>query len=201
MKYTFRITFVLFLISYTINAQKFEITPQYGYQIGAKYNYNGGYLKLEGSDQYGLTIGIAIDTDIQAEFYWVQQNASLRIKDVIYAPREEELTEVTINHYQIGAIHTFGYGKALPYLGISGGWSTFNAEEDRFSSITTFTIGISGGVKYFFTDNIGIRLQSQLLMPINWGGIYIGGGGAGVSAGGSILLLNFSAGLILAFGK
>lgn len=201
MKNSLKITLVLFLISFAINAQKFEVTPQYGYQIGSKYNYSGGYLKLEGSSQYGLTIDASISNDVQAEFYWVQQNTSLRIKDVIQYPHEEELTDVTINHYQIGAIHKFGYSDVLPFIGISAGWSTFNAEEERFSSLTTFTLGLTGGMKYFFTDNIGIRLQSQLLMPINWGGIYVGGGGGGVSAGGSILQLNFSAGLILAFGK
>lgn len=201
MKKSFGITFVLFLISFVINAQKFEITPQYGYQIGSKYNYNGGYLKLDDSSQYGLTLDVSLSNDMQAEFYWAQQNTSLRIKDVILYPKEEELTEVVINHYQIGAIQKFGSNDVLPFIGISAGWSTFNPEEERFSSLTTFTMGLTGGMKYFLTDNIGFRLQSQLLMPINWGGIYVGGGGAGVSAGGSILQLNFSAGLILAFGS
>ncbi len=201
MKKSFGLTFVLFLISFSMNAQKFEITPQYGYQIGSKYNYNGGYLKLDDSSQYGLTLDVSLSNDMQAEFYWAQQNTSLRIKDVILYPKEEELTDVVINHYQIGAIHKFGYSDVLPFIGISAGWSTFNAEEERFGSITTFTMGLTGGMKYFFTDNIGIRLQSQLLMPINWGGVYVGGGGAGVTAGGSILQLNFSAGLILGFGS
>jgi len=30
-----------------------EITPQSGYQIGSKYSYNGGYIKLTSSAQYG----------------------------------------------------------------------------------------------------------------------------------------------------
>lgn len=201
MRNSIKITLVLILISFTISAQKFEITPQYGYQIGSKYNYTGGYVKLNSSDQYGVNFGINLNQDVQAEFYWVQQNTVLKIKDVIEYPTEEELTDVRVNHYQIGGIHGFGYGDAIPFLGISAGWSTFDAEDSKFNSLTTFTMGLSGGVKYFFSKNIGIRLQTQLLMPINWGGIYVGGGGAGVSAGGSILLLNFSGGLILGFGK
>ncbi len=54
-----------------------------------------------------------------------------------------------------------------------------------------------GCIKYFFSDRIGLLLQAQLLMPIDWGGIYIGG----VAAGGAMVQLNFSGGLIFAFGK
>ena len=38
-------------------------------------------------------------------------------------------------------------------------------------------------------------------MPVGWGGIYIGGDGTGVTAGGSILQLNFSGGLIIGLGN
>ncbi|MBN4048338.1 outer membrane beta-barrel protein [Flavobacteriaceae bacterium AH-315-O20] len=194
--------FFLFLfISFFTHAQKIEISPQYGYQIGAKYNFYNGYIKLTDSDQFGVTIGAPINDDIQVEFMWAQQNSSVRVRYGILYPTETEVTDITINHYQIGAVHSFGYDAAKPFFGLSAGWTTFNPEENDFSSNTKFTIGISGGLKYFFTDNIGIRLQSQLLMPIDWGGVYFSGGGSGVTVGGTILQLNFSGGLIFAFGN
>ena len=49
---------LLFLISFSTFAQKFELTPQYGYQVGAKYSYNGGYIKMPDSDQYGFTLSM-----------------------------------------------------------------------------------------------------------------------------------------------
>ncbi len=185
----------------TAYAQKVEITPQYGYQVGAKYNYYGGYLKLKSSDQYGLTFGINATDDVTIEFMWAQQNSDVRIKDFQFAPQETELTDVVVNHYQIGAIHMFGYSEARPFIGLSAGWSTFNPDLNLYDGTTTFTLGVSGGLKYFFTDRIGIRIQSQLLMPVGWGGVYVGGGGGGVTAGGSILQLNFSGGLIIGLGN
>lgn len=182
-------------------AQKVEITPQYGYQVGAKYNYYGGYLKLKSSDQYGLTFGINATDDISVEFMWAQQNTDIRIKDFQFYPNETKLTDVVVNHYQIGAMHMFGYGDARPFAGLSAGWSTFNPDLNKYDGTTTFTLGISGGLKYFFTERIGIRIQSQLLMPVSWGGVYVGGGGSGVTAGGSILQLNFSGGLIIGLGN
>ena len=200
MNKTIKIGLSLFLLSFATFAQKFELTPQYGYQVGAKYSYNGGYLKLTDSGQYGFTFSANVSSTIQTEFTWTQQNASVRIKDILY-PRETKLTDVRVNHYQIGAIHKFGNKKAVPFAGLSAGWSTFNPSNNLYSDKTKFTIGLTGGIKYFFTDKIGFRLQSQLLMPIQWGGVYIGTGGGGVTAGGSILQLNFSGGLIFAFGK
>ncbi len=191
---------MLLAMTSTVHAQKIEITPQYGYQIGAKYNYYGGYVKLKSSDQYGLTFGVNATDDITVEFMWAQQNTSISIQDFQFYPQETELSDVIVNHYQIGAMHMFGYSEARPFVGLSAGWSTFNPDLDLYDGTTTFTLGISGGLKYFFTDRIGIRIQSQLLMPVGWGGVYIGGGGGGVTAGGSILQLNFSGGLIIGLG-
>jgi hypothetical protein len=182
-------------------AQKVEITPQYGYQVGAKYNYYGGYVKLKGSDQYGLTFGINATDEITVEFMWAQQNSKVSVQDFQFYPRETELTDVVVNHYQIGAVHMFGYSEARPFVGLSAGWSTFDPDMNIYNGTTTFTLGVSGGLKYFFTDRIGIRIQSQLLMPVSWGGVYVGGGGTGVTAGGSILQLNFSGGLIIGLGN
>ncbi|WKK64643.1 outer membrane beta-barrel protein [Lutimonas zeaxanthinifaciens] len=197
-----KLSFVLFsfLIFGSMHAQKVEITPQFGYQVGAKYNYYGGYVKLKSSEQYGLTFGINATDDITVEFMWAQQNSKVSIKDFQFYPQETELTDVVVNHYQIGGIHMFGYSDARPFAGLSAGWSTFNPEDNRYDGTTTFTLGLTGGLKYFFTDRIGLRLQAQLLMPVSWGGVYIGGGGGGVTTGGSILQLNFSGGLIIGLG-
>lgn len=195
------LAFVLFLaIALGAQAQKVEITPQFGYQVGAKYNYYGGYVKLKGSEQYGLTFGINATEDITVEFMWAQQNSEVSVKDFQFYPRETDLTDVVVNHYQIGAIHMFGYSDARPFVGLSAGWSTFSPDLDRYDGTTTFTLGLTGGLKYFFTDRVGIRIQSQLLMPVSWGGVYVGSGGGGVTAGGSILQLNFSGGLIIGLG-
>lgn len=200
MKKIFAIAIFLAFIALDAYAQKVEITPQYGYQLGAKYNYYGGYLKLHGSDQYGLTFGINASDDVTVEFMWAQQNSKVSIQDVIYYPQETEVSDMQANHYQLGGIHMFGYSDARPFAGLSAGWSTWNPEDSDFDSATTFTLGITGGLKYFFSDRIGLRLQGQLLMPINWGGFYAGSGGGGVTFGGSILQLNFSGGLIIGLG-
>lgn len=191
---------VLFALAFSLEtqAQKFEITPQYGYQVGAKWNYYGGYVKLEPSDQFGVTANISLSDNLQAEFFWAQQSSAVAVKDVIFYPVEEEVTDATVDHFQFGIIHMFGYSDARPFVGLSAGWSAFNPDEPEYNTTTSFSVGFSGGLKYFFSDHVGIRLQGQLLVPMQWGGVYLGTGGGGVYTGGSILQLNFSGGLIIA---
>ena len=186
------------LVSLEAQSQKFEITPQYGYQVGAKWNYYGGYVKLKSSDQYGFTANLSLSDNLQGEFFWARQNAAVAVKDVIFYPIEEEVTDAAVDHFQLGIIHTFGYSDALPFLGMSAGWSTFNPDDPEYNSTTSFSFGFTGGLKYFFSDHVGLRLQGQLLVPVQWGGVYLGTGGSGVYTGGSILQLNFSGGLIIA---
>lgn len=189
---------LLLCFGFSIHAQKIEITPQFGYQVGAKWNYYGGYVKLKSSEHYGFTLDLSLSDNLQAEFFWAQENAAVAVKDFILYPREEEVGDARVDHFQFGLIHTFGYGDAKPFLGMSAGWSTFSPDANDFRSNSSFSLGFTGGLKYFFSDHLGIRLQGQLLMPVEWGGVYIGTGGSGVTTGGSILQLNFSGGLIIA---
>jgi hypothetical protein len=182
--------------------KKIEITPQFGYQVGAKYNFYNGYLKLTDSEQYGVTLNFPINNyGLQADVFWVMQNAAVRIKDFYDFPRETELSKISVNHFQFGFIQVWQNQDLQPFAGLSGGFTVFSPDDSSYNSSTKFSIGMTGGIKYFFTDAIGIRLQTQLLIPIEWGGVYIYPGGSSVQAGGSILQLNFSGGLIFAFGN
>lgn len=190
--------FLMFFNLPTVYGQKFEITPQYGYQVGSKWNYYGGYVKLQSSDHYGVSLGLNVNDNLQVEFFWAQQNSTVSVKDIVFYPIEQDVTDAQVDHFQFGIVHNFGFRETMPFVGMSAGWSTISPERRIYSSSTSFSLGFTGGLKHFFTDRIGIRLQGQLLMPVQWGGVYIGTGGTGVTTGGSILQLNFSGGLIIA---
>lgn len=196
-----KLLFILIAIC-TVNSfsQQIEITPQYGYQLGSKYSYNSGHIKNTDSDQFGVTVGLGIE-DITMEFTWTQQNTAVKRNEGRY-PIETHLTNLTINHYQFGATYSLAHTAVIPFVGVSAGWVNSKPENNTYESSSKFEWGVTGGMKYFFSEHIGIRLQSQLLVPINWGGVYIeNGNGNSVYAGGTILQLNFSGGLIFAFGS
>lgn len=210
MKNTLKISVLLFFVTIVMNAQGIEITPQYGYQINSKLNFNRGDIKVRGSGEFGITGSVNVGRGLAAEFSWLQQNSDLKVNHVEGPANNGDWGDISINHYQFGAVQHFGNDDNVrPFFGVSGGWSTFNPENNFYdngdvdappylNTTTTFTFGISGGVKYMFSNHVGIRLQGNLLLPV-YGGVYYGyypyQGYSNVVA-----LLNFSGGLIFAFG-
>jgi len=202
---TLKTNFIFALLTVFITSTAFaqiEITPQAGYQIGSKYSYNGGYIKLRDSGQFGVTLDVDVsDYGAQVEIMYAFQNAELRAQDFVFYPFETFLTDVATHHVQFGFIQNFNYDEPLrPYAGLSAGFTIFNPNDSFYSSRTKFSFGITGGVKYFFTDRIGIRMQAQLLMPIEWGGVYYTNGGGVITTGGTLVQLNFTGGLIFRMG-
>ena len=181
-----------------------EITPQAGYQIGSKYSYNGGYIKLKDSGQYGVTLNVDInDMGGQVEVMYAYQNAELRVQDYFIPEFHYEtfITNVNTHHVQFGFIQNFNDDEALrPFAGLSGGFTIFDPAKSIYASRTKFAFGLTGGIKYFFTDRIGMRMQAQLLMPIEWGGVYYTNGGGAITTGGTLVQLNFTGGLIFRMG-
>jgi len=143
----------------------------------------------------------------QIELVYAFQNADLNIKPNRFSP-EIFITKFNVHHIQVGFLQNFNYDEDLvPFGGMSAGMAIFSPQNiDSVDSgydpgsRTKFEFGFTGGAKYFFTDRIGIRLQAQLLIPIEWGGVYYSSGGSVFTTGGSLLQLNFTGGLIVRLG-
>ena len=101
-------------------------------------------LAEEGMAVYGVTAGINAGNGVMVEFFWLQQNSELRNKDVIFNPYERVvLDDITINHYQFGAVQNIGYDDLKPFIGGSLGWSTFtnnDKSEPLYDCNSTFTV-------------------------------------------------------------
>ena len=118
---------ILFIFATSTAYTQIEITPQFGYQIGSKYNFYNGYVKLTGSEQYGITLDVDINGHgTQLELFWVYQDSEVRILDYFLSPYETFITNITANHFQIGAIQNFQDGDFRPFAGLSGGFTIFD---------------------------------------------------------------------------
>ena len=74
-------------------------------------------------------------------------------------------------------------GVFSPFLTLTGGLAVWGSTSQELSSYTQFSITFGGGTKIWITDNIGIRLQASMLMPMVFGGGGFGYGTGGASAG------------------
>lgn len=201
--------FLLFfsLIISSSFAQSIEITPSYGYQFGNKLHYGSNYLQIEDSDQYGITVGLEIDSGLMAELMYFRHTTQLNIRDVVYSPIKSRLADLNADWILIGASKYFSNEKVRPFAGGGLGIVLVAPKNENYTILnrgldnqTKFTFSFKAGVNIMFSDVVGLNLQGNLLLPIEYGGFYIGGGSGGVSGGVGVssttLVGGFSGGLV-----
>ncbi|WP_296316994.1 hypothetical protein [Winogradskyella sp. UBA3174] len=196
------------LLSFSAIGQVIEITPSYGYQFGAKLGYGPNYLKMEDSGQFGITLGVETYTGLMAELTYINMSSELRIRDVVFSPIESKLADLNLDWFLVGATRYFKEGKVRPFVGASLGLVVVSPSNENntiignsLDSTTRFAFSFKSGVNIMLTDVIGLNLQGNLYFPVNWAGVYVGPGGAGISTGSTVILGGFSCGLVFRLDK
>jgi opacity protein-like surface antigen len=209
LKFVLPLILVALLFPLSSFGQVIEIKPSYGYQFGAKLGYGPNYLKLDDSGQFGVTLGVEAANGLMAELTYINMSTELRIKDAFLgAPFETRLADLNVDWFLIGASKYLKTGKAKPFVGGGLGLVVVSPKNENrtiidngLSSTTKFAFNFKAGVNIMFSDAVGLNLQGDLFFPVDWAGVYVGTGGAGISTGSTIILGGFSAGLVFKIDK
>ena len=114
--------------------------------------------------------------------------------------------DLAVNYIMLGGLRHFplGTGSIEGDLGIMAGAAILNAEnpDTGFSdSVTKFAWSIKGGLTFWTQGPVGIRMQAQLLSPVQGagGGLFFGtgGGGVGVSTYSTLFQFNLGGGVVI----
>ena len=211
MKYTFTLFALSLLFCLSANAQIIEVKPSYGYQFGSKLNYGANYIKVQDSDQYGITVGVEVFDDLIGELTYTRMSTELRIRDIFIAPSETFLSDLNADWFFLGTTRYFNTETVKPFFGGGLGFVVLTPDNEnqaladpgrsfRLSSSTRFAFSFKGGVNFMFNETVGINLQGNLYFPVNWGGAYVGPGGVAISTGSTVILGGFSGGLVFRLG-
>lgn len=201
----------LLLTYFNVQSQTVEIIPSYGYQFGSKLNYGPNYLKAKDSDQYGISVGYGMDENLIIGLSYTRMSTELRIRDRIVSPAENRLSDLNFDWFQLGATRYFQTDKVRPFAGGGLGLVVISPKDVNtaiatrgLESTTRFAFSFKAGVNIMFSDRVGLNLQGNLFLPVEWGGVYVGGGSGGVSSGVSVgtttVLGGFSGGLVFLLG-
>jgi len=171
---------LLLVFSNSIYSQV-EITPTFGYSVNGKVETLDGYLNVQGDITYGAILDIELADYTFLELSYNRSTPTV-IEEGFISGNEKDRFETGIEHYQIGALREFEIAneQVLPFAKFAIGASRYFSRESAFNyDQWFFSMSFGGGVKIFFNDNIGLRLQSTLLLPSAWGGdnVYCGWGG------------------------
>ena len=139
-------------------AREFEITPFIGYQFGGDvstfYQGQNQDVSVNSSENFGLVLSLGLSEMTQLELLYNTQDTSAD------ANRFDDSLGLNIDYWQLSLLWAFDPDAQInPYVvfGFGGTW----IRPDGFSSLSRFSGNIGGGVKIFFSDNIGVRLEGR----------------------------------------
>lgn len=188
---------------------KVELTPFGGYMLGGSVKFYEGKFKVNDAACYGGMMAVQLRSGnfVEFSFTGMTTEGDWKPYNSYIGDYPEKIVEMAVNHFQIGTVNELPLDNEAirPYGTLSLGTTWFNVKEATADDEWLFSVAAGVGIKYFFSERIGIRLQARLLLPVvyNGGGFYLGTGGSGmyVSSTAPIVQGDFTGGLIIALGQ
>jgi len=168
--------------------QQFEITPFVGYRFGGDFEDSGTGvgLDIQDSESYGIILGMDMSPETQIEFLYSHQATELKPAG-LFSPTS--ITDLDVDYYHFGGTYIWNPKRDMrPFIQATLGVTHLSPDRAGLSSETRFSFGIGGGVKYFFTKHIGLRLDGRALGTLlNSNSAIFCSGGCTISVQGSTL--------------
>ena len=199
----FTVLTVTFLMAQSAIAQTAITLEAFGGWLWTGSAGNNGNIKVDDKGNYGVRGGVSPGPGMVIEFEWNHTETTLQGYD--YITNRNYVEDALMNYYLLGFNKEMSEGPAIPFGVFNLGVMNLKGveENNRFSS-NWFTVGLGGGLKYYFSDNVGIRLQARIFLPMSFGavGFGCGGGGCGTNVSGYATTIqgDFTGGIILKFG-
>lgn len=184
-------------VALTAQAQQGSLTllTFESYTFADKYQTYYGYGRVESGFSWGGGLEFGVDNRTAVELIYQNYKGDAYYDDYLY----NRITgAATFNYIMLGGtsyapmndkVSGFGsFDLGMCIISPSGNIATYS------NDVTKFAMGGRLGVRIAPSDRISLRLHAQLMSPLQWfgGGYYFGtgGGGASVSAGGTIFQFN-----------
>jgi opacity protein-like surface antigen len=142
-----------------------ELTPTASYRFGGTLQggdnalFNSD-LKVEDSSAYGVTLDIPLSSRIQLELLANRQSSQLRFDQGLFGGTTG-VADIDVSYYHVGMLWQWGDYRVSPFFTASLGVANLNPDVAGASSENRFSASLGGGVKVFFSDNVGLRFEGR----------------------------------------
>ncbi len=156
--------------------------------------------KLKGGFQWGAGLEYLTNPLMGIELVYIRQDSEAPTNYVTDVLPRYTVFEVDMNYIMLGGIrHLPIDGPLEGNAGLMAGMVIIgldNPDNGRSDSATKFAWGVRGGLTYWASEVVGIKLQAQLLSAVQsmGGGLYFGTGGAGVGLNSYSTIFQFTLG-------
>lgn len=200
-RFLFTLTLVL-LISLPSSGQALDITVFGGYQFGGSFGADRGRYTLKSAENFGVSVDAGLRPGAQLTLSYWRQPSTLHFRPNDAFIPEADLFDMAISYYQIGGLYGLRRGRIMPYGTVTLGAVEFKPQNSNRSNEWKFAFTFGGGVKYYATDFLGVRLQGTFMAPILRGSaMWCQPGDCVIEGGAGILQGNVMAGIFLALGQ
>jgi opacity protein-like surface antigen len=193
-----------------VGSKVFDVTAFAGYQLNGDVSTTGGNLNIGDSSAYGGILDFRVHRygSIELMYEYTKPSAQFVSFSSFSSSRP---FDVTSHYFQIGGMSVQHAGPLEPFFGLTIGGALYVPETITLANGGTlnaqdtwrFAATLMLGTKIWVSDNVGIRLETRMLMPMifNSAGFYYGTGGAGLTTSAGIPSLQFAFTGGLVFGK
>lgn len=194
----------LTMFSKAASGQSIELCPQGGFNFTSTYYDGFNHIRFYESGSFGGGMYFRFNELSEVGITVMQQMTTANAYN--YVSNTSGVKVGITNFHLLGnrAIDPTGSGVFLPYGGLGLGGSNFYVRDGGVNR-TKFSVTLQAGARFQVTNNLGFRLQGNLLFPISGVGLGFGFGTGGVSVGAnaysSMIQFGFTAGLGFSFGN
>lgn len=188
------------------NAQgDIEVTGFGGYTFKNSFSIYGGQGTVGDGGTFGGSLAVGLRDGMDIEFYYSRQESTLSAFSSFDNINFQEPGNVS--YWMLGGVKNFQSNNPDLYFftAVRLGGVTFSTKDKTPDNVTKFAASFGAGVKYFLSDNMGIKISGNMLLPIFDAGASLwfggGGGGVGVSTWSPILQFNFNGGIFFRISK
>ena len=147
---------------------QFEVTPLANFLFAASFevddiDFGRVDVDLDETADLGLAIDIPINRHLQIELLYLDQSADADLDTGFLSP-SFSLGEVNIETYHAGVLWQGASGQLKPFFVITAGISNVDLDIPGVDSESAFSLTVGGGIKAFFSEHIGLRLDGRLFV-------------------------------------
>ncbi len=144
----------------------FELTPTFSYNFGGTIPGDSTVLSnfdlhAKDGEAYGLTFDIPLSPWVQLELLASRQKTELELDGGIFDDGTLGVADFRVSYYQVGGLFQWGSGQIHPYIVASLGIANLDPNIQGARAENRFAGSVGAGVKIFFSDNFGLRLEGR----------------------------------------
>ena len=142
-------------------AANIEVTPFYGYRFGGDLEdaETGESFDIDEAPAWGGILNVNLSDVTQFEFYYSHQETELKPDDGLFAA--ERLFDLDVDYYHVGGTYILTTGTWQPFVVGTVGVTHLSPDASGADSLTRFSLGIGGGVRFVPSEHFGLYLAGR----------------------------------------